>query len=163
MINKIKYNDFNGRIKRIGLKLKASNEESVVKCLHSTADLHSITVFDEFFDEKFEVTTKDPRVFEGMSQAEFNAKYPSSYPEKGYTGPSVLTSNKKLKEANEKVREKQNQRPGKTQRKASPEQLAAEAQKHLNKQGNDTSGTDTKANSPFPNINPDDIDKADDV
>lgn len=163
VINKIKYNDFNGRIKRIGLKLKASSEEPVVKCLHSTTDIHSITVFDEFFDEKFEVTTKDPRVFKGMSQAEFNATYPSSYPEKGYTGTSVLTSNKKLQEANEKVREKQNKRPGKKQRNASPEQLAAEAQKHLNKQGNDTSGTDTKANSPFPNINPDDIDKADDV
>ena len=163
VINKIKYNDFEGRIKRIGLKLKAKGEEPTIKCLHSTTDIHSITVCDEFFEEKFEVKTTDPRVKAGMSKAEFDAKYPSAYPKKGFTGSSVLTNNKTLQEANAKVREKQSKRKGKKQRKASPEEIAAEAQKHLNQQGNDISGVDTNTNSPFPNINPDDIDKASDV
>jgi hypothetical protein len=163
VINKIQYNDYDGKIKRLGLKHKALGEEPSIKCLHSVTDIHSITICDEFMGSKFEVTTKDPRVTPGMSKAEFDAKYPKAYPKKGFTGKSVLTPNKKLQEANAKVREKQNKRKGKKQRKASPEEIAAEAQKHLNQQGNDTSGVDTNTSSPFPNVNPDDIDKADDV
>lgn len=123
VINRVKYNDWDGRIKAIGMRLKASGEPPTVKCKHSTVDLYSITVIDDVMGDEFVVNTEDPNVKPGMSLAEFNAIAPSSYKNKGFTGGNVLTDNQMAIEAKKQSEKQRKENISKKQRDATPENI----------------------------------------
>lgn len=122
-INRIKYNDVEGRLKMIGMRLRAKGEEATVKCRFSVQDIYSITVVDEIMGDEFVVQTTDPLVTPGMSLNEYNVAYPSNKPPRGYKGVSSLKDNELLQEANKLSLKKQRDAESKKQRNASPEKL----------------------------------------
>lgn len=123
VINRVKYNDWDGRIKRIGMRLKASGEPPTIRCKHSTVDLYSITVIDDVMGDEFVVDTEDPRVKPGMSLAEFNAIAPSPYKNKGFTGGNILADNQMVKDAKKQSEKQRKENQRKKQRNAKPEDI----------------------------------------
>lgn len=92
-INRVRYNDEDGRLKGIGLWLKQQNRTPKITCMYSDDDLSAITAVCPINGDEFKVTTTSDDVYQGMSVAEFAAKNPSSYKNKGKTKSTTFTKN----------------------------------------------------------------------
>jgi len=163
VINRVKYNDWNGRIKAIGMRLKASGEPPTVKCKHSTVDLYSITVIDDVMGDEFVVDTEDPRVKPGMSLAEFNAIAPSTYKNKGFTGGNVLTDNQMVIEAKKQSEKQRKENIRKKQRDANPEDIEKAVTDAEKQYKPDESNTPTNTSVPSDSTESGSIFSADDI
>ena len=95
-IKNIVYNDSKGRLKRIGMQLKQRGHEAKVDCLYSDIDISSVTVTDPFTQEKFEVSTTDERIQQGMTRVEYLAYKKPMYANKGATQGNSLLLNPDL-------------------------------------------------------------------
>lgn len=78
-INRIRYNDKDDLLKKIGMRYKQMNQPALVECYYSTSDVGRISVIDPFMNITFIVPAVHRDDLQGMSLIEFNAKYPSSY------------------------------------------------------------------------------------
>ena len=72
-INKLKYNDADGKLKAIGMKLKAFNTATKVECRYSETNIYQILVIDPFDGSDFTVETTSNAVTDGMSLQEYKA------------------------------------------------------------------------------------------
>lgn len=74
-INNIKYNDSEGKLQKIGFRLRGENKPATVECRYSTSNIYSIIVIDERTGEHIEALAYKPSfVVDNMSLTEFNAK-----------------------------------------------------------------------------------------
>lgn len=163
VINRVKYNDWGGRIKSIGMRLKASGEPPTLKCKHSTVDLHAITVIDEIMGDEFVVETEDPRVKPGMSLAEFNAIAPSTYKNKGYTGGNVLIDNQMAKDSKKQSEKQRKANVSKKQRNAKPEDIEEAVSNAESQYQADQSNTPTEKSEPSDSTQSGSIFSTDDI
>jgi putative transposase len=163
VINRVKYNDWGGRIKSIGMRLKASGEPPTLKCKHSTVDLHAITVIDEIMGDEFVVETEDPRVKPGMPLAEFNAIAPSTYKNKGYTGGNVLIDNQMAKDSKKQSEKQRKANVSKKQRNAKPEDIEEAVANAESQYQADQSNTPTEKSEPSDSTQSGSIFSTDDI
>lgn len=122
VINNLRYNDYEGRLKDIYHAKVSRGLEPYVTCEYSPNDISEITVIDPFTEEAFLVETFDDRVHDGMTLVEFQAKYPTRSRNKGFSHERVAQSSKVLQAARE--RDAANRRTRRS-RKSTPANIAA--------------------------------------
>ncbi|MGS0824383.1 hypothetical protein ACVBIO_01095 [Shewanella sp. 0m-8] len=127
-INKVRYNDDNGLLKNIGLKLKAAGKPVKVECHYSEVDVSSISVVNPFTEEVFIVMATDKDIMVGTTLEEFKAKNPSTYQSKGYRHSRVLADVPLLKQKKEELQQKRTTSQKTGSRRAVPEDFDREIQ-----------------------------------
>lgn len=98
-INKVRYNDPNGRLSEIHMAMKAQRMEPFVTCEYSPNDISSINVLDPFTEESFVVETYDDRVRVGMTLVEYQAQNPTRTRDKGFSHERVAQKSEVLNAA----------------------------------------------------------------
>lgn len=95
-INRVRYNDKEGRLKGIGLWLHQNKSPAKITCKYTEDDIFAITAVCPINGDEFRIETTDKRVIPGMSITEYAAKYPSTYKQKGAKKASSLSKNPEL-------------------------------------------------------------------
>lgn len=131
VINKIRYNDDNGRLKDIGLSLLQQGLEAIVQCRYSDTDIFSITAIDPFTTQAFEVTTTHPDISPGTTLAEFEVKNPSTYKNKGFSHKRTVDENPEIIAAKAEHKKKTAKTKTAKMRKAIPKDYEEEVAKNL--------------------------------
>ena len=151
VINNVRYNDRDKKIKIIGLKLKELNQAPIVECLYSIADISSITVRDPFTDECFKVDAVDQRIRPGTTKAEFDCSYTKRYSDKGYGHKRVLSNSDEFHAAHEAHKKNPLLKCPTKQRKASPDQMTKAVTENIaNNKSKRTIGN--QFDEPAPNV-----------
>lgn len=101
-INKVRYNDPDGRLKNIHMAMKSQGMDPLVTCEYSPNDISAISVTDPFTEESFVVETYDDRVRSGMTLVEFQAQNPARTRDKGYSHERVAQKSNVLAAARER-------------------------------------------------------------
>ncbi|WP_341939648.1 hypothetical protein [Marinimicrobium sp. C2-29] len=97
-IGNVRYNDSEGHLKRIGLKLRSRGEPAFVKASRSIMDISVVKIVDPFTDERHLIPANDSAIEPGMSLAEFEAKRVKGYKNKGHHHVRVLADDDDIKE-----------------------------------------------------------------
>lgn len=100
-LNSLRYNDSEGRLKMIGMALKSTNQPAEVKVEYSHNDISRVNVIDPFSDESFSVPVTERDIELGTTAAEWRARRPSTYTNKGFTGQRKARSSQTFIDANE--------------------------------------------------------------
>jgi putative transposase len=145
LINKVYYNDTEGVLKDIGMKLIYMNQEPTIECRYSPNDISKISVINEFDGQSYEIPAVDPTVRPGMSLAEFQAKNPSTYSNKGFGHKRVMPEHPDFKAAKKAHDGKLKQPVSRKQRNAIPEDYNAKIEEMQ-------SNSPVQANSTKPNM-----------
>jgi hypothetical protein len=154
-INKIRYNDEEGRLKDIGLALLQQGLDPIVRCRYSDTDVYSITVIDPFTEHAFEVTTTHPDISPGTTLAEFEVKNPSTYKNKGYSHKRTVDENPEIIAGKIEHKSKTEKPNTKKIRKAIPKDYEDEVAKNLketSQRGDGKSSSKSQYESPIGNI-----------
>jgi Integrase core domain. len=125
LINNVYYNDAAGVLKNIGLKLIHMNQEPTVECCYSSNDISKISVLNEFDGQRYLIPAVDPAVLPDMSLAEYKAKNPSTYSNKGFGHTRVMPDHPDFKATNSALNAKLKQQHSRKQRNAIPEDYDA--------------------------------------
>ena len=94
-----------------------------MQCYYSTTDISAISVLNPISQELFLVTTIDPSISQGMSLAEFQTKQVKTYRDKGFSHKRRVSDNPEIIAANEKLSQKQKQKPPTKSRPAKPYEI----------------------------------------
>lgn len=128
VINNVHYNDSDGHLKRIGLKLKARGETALVKVSQSIMDISKVKIVDPFTDERHVIGAIDSTIEPGMSLAEFEARRVKGYNNKGHHHVRVLADDDDIKELRLKHSAKVKKHRQRKVRTATPEDLTRSVQ-----------------------------------
>ena len=90
VINKIRYNDRNARLKNLGLVLKQYGKKPIVQCNYNPNDISSISVVDPFTDEVFEVPSTES-IPAGMPYIQFRSENKERFGTFGGNTPEPCT------------------------------------------------------------------------
>jgi len=155
VINKIRYNDEEGRLKDIGLALLQQGLDPIVSCRYSDTDVYTITVIDPFTEQAFEVTTTHSDITPGMTLAEFAVKNPSTYKNKGFSHKRTVDENPEII-AGKAEHKAKTEKPNTAKiRKAIPKDYEDEVAKNLketSQRGDGNSSAKSQYASPIGNI-----------
>lgn len=102
-INRLRYNDDDGRLKEIGSWLAQTNQPRKVTCYYSDCDLSAITVLCPRTLQEFKVPAIDENIKPGMSLIEFQALKPSAYKNKGFSHHRTMEDNPEITQGHEAV------------------------------------------------------------
>lgn len=102
-INRIRYNDDDGRLKEIGYLLAQTNKTNKVTCFYSDCDLSAITVLCPTTLQQFKVPAIDENIKPGMSLIEYQALRPSTYKKKGFSHHRTMEDNPEITQGHEAV------------------------------------------------------------
>lgn len=123
VINNVRYNDDDGELKKLAMKLAQNNQEPTVQCYYSTTDISAISVLNPSTQELFLVTTIDPSIHQGMSLTEYQVKHVKPYSDKGFSHKRGVGDNPEVIAAQEKLVEKQKQKTPTKSRPAKPHEI----------------------------------------
>lgn len=121
-VNRVRYNDDEGRLKEIGLWLKSRRKKTKVTCLYSDDDLSAITVVCPINGDEFRVEAISDSVTPGMSTKEFAVKNPSLYKNKGAKKVNSMAKHPEVQAGQKAVNSTINTRKSSKTRAASPEE-----------------------------------------
>ncbi len=124
VINNVRYNDAECRIKIIGLKLSQKGEPTIVECQYSINDISTITVRDPFTDITFEVAATPSIVIPGMTLAEFQAQWTKRYSKKGFGHKRIIATSDERKAGNDAHHDNPKVTRSTRSRPANPQQMA---------------------------------------
>ncbi|PXX93235.1 hypothetical protein DIT71_00035 [Marinobacter vulgaris] len=99
-VNNLQYNDPEGRVKLIGMRLKQRGFEPEVTVQYTYNDVSSVNVIDPETDEIIQAFVTDESIPAGMSYAELEVRRGRTYKDKGFTGKPRAKSSKTVQEAN---------------------------------------------------------------
>ena len=106
MINNLYYSDEEGILKGIHAQLKQQGKEKRVTCEYSPNDISSINIINPTTHEVFVAYCHNPNVYERMTLAEYQAKYPQPKKKKGFGHLRVARDSQVLKDVQELHRKK---------------------------------------------------------
>jgi transposase InsO family protein len=100
-LNNLRYNDREGRLKKIGMTLRNMNQPAKVQVEFTHNDISQVNVIDPFSDDIFPVYVTDADIGPGLTHAEWRARRKSTYANKGFTGQRKAKSSRTFINANE--------------------------------------------------------------
>jgi hypothetical protein len=123
-INNVTYNDDEGKLKMLGLKLKGLHQMPVVSCQYSETDISKIIITNEALKIQLIANAITDGIEPGMSLVEYNAFRVKRYKNKGYGHSRTLGLSDEMNEINTATAKKMKKKQSRKQANIRPGDIA---------------------------------------